>query len=289
MPALYTHCRFGEEVLKALPPYFSAHVEKFPEAFALGTQGPDILFYHHPMKKNEIRKQGTHLHELAAEGFFLKMGELLLENASGESTAELLQKNGAFAAYICGFLCHFTLDVSCHEYIDDHSYNKDDKTTKDKPTHGKIESELDKFLLKEDGKPIRGYNTATPIQDKNGTRESCAKALEIPEGNIALAIKTMRKINGWFSKKCFLFHPTVHFFLKMAGMDRKFGDMFIHKKDDPRCKEHNLVLREKFENAIPLGANIIEEYFSSLPALIKAQRLNELFRYNYSGKKITEV
>ncbi len=282
MPALYAHCRFGEEVIKTLPAYFSAFVEEYPQAFALGTQGPDILFYHHPMKKNEIRTYGTRLHALAAEDFFLTNGKRLLECTNGEESGEaLLQKNGAFAAYICGFLCHFTLDVSCHEYIDEQSKTND-------PTHGKIESEFDKFLLKKDGKPIRGYNTATPIKDENDAREACAKALDIPQKNIALAIRSMRKINRWFSKKCALFHGCMHTLLKIAGMERKFGDMFIHKKDDPLCADTNLVLEEKFQTAIPLAARIIEEYYSNLPALCHAQRLNDVFRYNYSGKKITE-
>ena len=280
MPALYAHYRFGEEVIKALPTYFSKHVEKYPEAFALGTQGPDILFYHHPLKKNEIRSYGTYLHSLPAEDFYLDMAKFLLENADGGSAEEVLEKNGAFASYICGFLCHFTLDFSCHKYIDDNS--------SEQLTHGKIESEFDKFLLKKDGKPIRGYNTATPIKDENGTSESCAKALNIPKENISLSIKTIRKINGWFSKKCELFHTCMHTLLKIVGMERKFGDMFIHKKDDPLCVEINEVLFDKFENAIQTGANLVENYFSSLPALINKQQQNEIFRYNYSGIKITK-
>ncbi len=283
MPALYAHLRFGEEVLKALPPYFSAHAEKYPQAFALGTQGPDILFYHHPMKKNEIRTQGTRLHALAAEDFFLDVGKQLLESAESTDAETLITRNGAFSAYICGFLCHFALDVSTHAYIDEQSYTPQ---ATDKPTHGKIESEFDKFLLKKDGKPIRGYNTATPIRDENGTREACAKALRTPQENIARAIKTMRKINGYFSKKCPLFHPVVHACLALVGMERKFGDMFIHKKDDPRCAHHNLVLEEKLQNAIPVGANLIENYFSHLDELCKGRQNEELFRYNYSGIKI---
>ena len=280
MPALYAHYRFGQEVIKALPLCFSNHVEQFPEAFALGTQGPDILFYHHPLKKNEIRSHGTYLHAIAAEGFYLDMAALLLENCKGETAEEVLTKNGAFSAYVCGFMCHFALDVSCHKYIDDNSSKK--------PTHGKIESEFDKFLLKKDGKPIRGYNTATPIKDENDAGMACAKALKLPQENISTAIKSMRKINGWFSKKCGFFHAVMHLLLKIVGMERKFGDMFIHKKDDPLCKEINTVLYGKLEAAIPMGATLIEEYFSSLPALLKKRKMNDIFRYNYSGIKITE-
>ena len=55
MPAIYAHLRFGDEVAKTLPPIYTALIEKYPEAFALGTQGPDILFYHKPFKKNFMK------------------------------------------------------------------------------------------------------------------------------------------------------------------------------------------------------------------------------------------
>lgn len=273
MPALYAHLRFGEEVYKRLPEAYKHLIEQYPEAFSLGTQGPDILFYHQPMKANEIRKRGTYLHTLSGEEFFLNQGEKLVQNANG---GDVLKDNGAFAAYICGFLCHFTLDVCCHPYIDEHSCEA--------VTHGKIESEFDKYILRKDGKPIRGYNTATPILDANGTKEAVAKCLDVPKEEISLSIKTMRKYNGWFSKRCELFHGFVHLILKIAGMERKFGDMFLHKKDDPLCAEINEALFEKWKNAVPQATALIEGYFEHLTEWIHTQTTDmELFRYNFSG------
>ena len=278
MPAIYAHLRFGEEVAKTLPTPYTELIGQFSEAFALGTQGPDILFYHHPMKKNDIRKRGTYLHTLSGEEFFLVQGEKLLENAPDGDTEALLTANGAFAAYTCGFLCHFTLDTICHPYIDEHSCEE--------VSHGKIESEFDKYLLRADGKPIRGYNTATPILDKNGTKEAVAKTLDVPEESISLSIKTMRKINGWFSKKCEAFHSVAHVFLKIAKMERKFGDMFLHKKDDPRCKELFGELDEKFREAVEKANALITGFFDDLQTAVENGKLtNAIFRYNYSGIK----
>ena len=275
IPALYAHLRFGEEVAKTLPPSFRALIEKYPEAFSLGTQGPDILFYHHPMKKNDIRARGTYLHTFSGNEFFLGQAEKLLASG-GETVEELLENNGAYAAYICGFLCHFTLDVACHPYIDGHSTEA--------VTHGKIESEFDKEILRQDGKTIRGYNTATPILDRNGTREAVSKALDVPEENIAVAIKTMRKINRLFSYPCEAFHALAHFVLKIAKMERKFGDMFLHKKDDPLCVEPNRVLVEYWNSAISKASALIQEFFQTLEVFTKSGTLeNELFRYNFSG------
>lgn len=275
MPALYAHLRFGEEVVEALPPVFGALIQKYPEAFALGTQGPDVLFYHHPMKKNDIRARGTYLHTLSGREFFRGQAEKLLASG-GEETEAVLERNGAYAAYICGFLCHFTLDVICHPYIDEHSTEA--------VTHGKIESEFDKTILRLDGKPIRGYNTATPILDRNGTREAVAKALDVPEENISVTIRTMRKINRLFSYPCEAFHSLAHFVLKLAKMERKFGDMFLHKKDDPLCVEPNRVLVERRKSAVPKAAALIEEYFEGLKELAESGAFtNELFRYDFSG------
>ena len=264
MPALYAHLRFGEEVAKILPEPYQNIIQQYPEAFALGTQGPDILFYHKPTKVNDIRARGTYLHTLSGEEFFL-------------SQAEKLQGgDGALTAYVCGFLCHFTLDVCCHPYINEHSCEA--------VTHGKIESEFDKYVLRRDGKPIRGYNTSTPILDQNGTREAVAKTLDVSEETIALAIQTMQKYNGWFSKKCELFHASVHLLLKIAGMERKFGDMFLHKKDDPLCVDINEALIKKWQNAIPQAAEAIETYFGRLPEWVQSQKIDmDLFRYNFSG------
>ncbi len=276
MPALYTHLRFGKEVTQALPTAYQTVLEKYPEAFALGTQGPDILFYHHPMKKNEIRTFGTTLHTYSGEQFFLEQGEKLLEKGSSLSAETLFTENGALSAYLCGFLCHFTLDTICHPFIDENS--------SDKITHGKIESELDKFWLREDGKPIRGYNTATPILDQNGTKEAVSKTLGVAEENIAQSIKTMRKINKFFSLKGELFHAFAHFVLKIAGMERKFGDMFLHKKDDPLFTPLRPVLKEKFIAAIPQASALIQAYFENIGAWVQNGKTDQdLFRYDFSG------
>lgn len=273
MPALYAHLRFGEEVYKILPNAYQNCIDRYPEVFFLGTQGPDILFYHTPTKPNEIRKRASYLHTVSGEDFFLEQGEKLVKTAnSGDVWAE----NGAFAVYICGFLCHFTLDALCHFYIDGHK--------NEALSHGKIESEFDKYLRRKDGRPIRGYNAAEPIRDTKDTRDAVVKTFDVPEDKVSLCIKTMRKYTGWFSKKCELFHTLVHIVLKMAGHERQFGDMFLHKKDDPLCVEHNAVLWEKWQNAIPKAKEVIETYFERLTEWVQTKKINmELFRYNFGG------
>jgi hypothetical protein len=168
------------------------------------------------------------------------------------------------------------LDISCHPYIDEKAYGTF--------THGKIESELDKYMLRLDGLPIRGYNTATPLSAENYTVQACADILEVKEEEIQRAIKTIKKINGWFSSKCEPFHALAHVVLKVAGMERKFGDMFLHKKDDPLCVETNQVLVELWKEGIPKAAKLIQDYFENLPSFAQSGALqNELFRCDFGG------
>ena len=276
MPAIYAHLRFGEKVGKLLPTHFQNLLSAYPEAFRLGTQGPDILFYHHPLKKNDIRKRGTYLHTLSGETFFTEQAKKL-SLADGDLDG-ILRENGALAAYTCGFLCHYTLDTLCHPFIDEHSCEA--------VSHGKIESEFDKYILRKDGKPIRGYNTASVISGENGTQEACAITVDIPQSNIAVSIKTMRKINGLFSKKCEPFHAFMHLIMKIAKMERKFGDMFLHKKDDPLCAPLNEILYEKFNGGTAQAAEFIQSYFENLSQIAKTGVIeNDFFRYNFSGIK----
>ena len=59
MPALYAHNRFGNDVLATLPPSLKDFFVKYTEAFHLGLQGPDILFYYKPLTKNTIKRYGV--------------------------------------------------------------------------------------------------------------------------------------------------------------------------------------------------------------------------------------
>ena len=272
MPALYTHYRFGKAVEKELPAPLQETLADYPQAFALGTQGPDILFYHKPMKSNPVRSRGVALHAVAPEGFFVRAAKEIV-GARKQNNDKLAD---ALTAYVCGFLCHFTLDISCHPYIDNHSQGTF--------THGKIESELDKYFLRKDSLPIRGYNTTTPISGENGTIEACATILDVSTDAIALAIQSIKKINGWFSSKCEPFHALAHVVLTIAGLERKFGDMFLHKKDDPRFQGLGEDLEVLWQNAVPKAAEIITSFFENIDATLENGKIqDDVFRHNYSG------
>ena len=274
MPALYAHLRFGEEVANALSPALQQLLQTHTGTFLLGTQGPDILFYHKPMKTNELRSFGRQLHRKTGGEIFSDQAKKITKTKEENEQSELL-------AYVCGFICHFTLDVFCHPYIDGNS--------SDKLSHGKIESEFDKYVLRKDGKKIRGYNTASPIPKKDEkTVRACAKSLGVPNEAIALSTKTIRKINRMFSFPFEPFHWIAHGFLKLVKMERKFGDMFLHRKDDPLAKGICEELFSKWQSAIPTATALVENFYQAVVNKTQPDFTNELYRYNFSGIKFTD-
>ncbi len=267
MPAIFTHIRFGKEVAATLPTELREVIERNPAPFYLGTQGPDILFYHKPFKrkaKNPVRKQGWDMHAESAAPFFERVAKALAD-----------EPTEAQKAYALGFLCHFTLDSQCHPFIDGSSVNG--------LSHGKIEAELDKFYLQKAGYPTRGFNATTLFFPLEEARTASASLLNVPEKNMQIAIKSMRKINRLFSHKSGLVHGVCHAALTIVGMNRSFGEMFLYKRADERCAPLLPTLSTLFDNAIPLAREKITAYFSSLAEIAKSGLQDEFYRYNYSG------
>lgn len=276
MPALYAHLRFGEEVLRYLPSPFPALIRRYPEAFAIGTQGPDVFFYYRPLKKNELRAKGSRLHALSGQRFFSAQAKKLLAKTKTTDIEEIFRAEGAYAVYLCGFLCHFVLDVACHPFIDSNACEEF--------SHSKMESEFDKFLLRKSNLPIRGYNTATPILRKNGAPQAVAYTLDASVQDVQRAMKTMRKINNLFSYPMESVHTFCHCVLAIVGMEHTFGDMFLRRQNDECAVTSNEVLWEKYCAALPLAADLIREFFLNLSMLAQGGSIHDpLLRYDFSG------
>ena len=108
MPAIYAHYCFGTAVLDQLDwPFLRDHLENHRDLFLAGLAGPDIFAYFEPLHQNPVRQATALLHHAAAEDFFGPAAEAL----------EHIPSPDAGLAYLMGCICHFVLDNTCHEYI----------------------------------------------------------------------------------------------------------------------------------------------------------------------------
>lgn len=145
MPAIITHDFFGRDVYDRLFSTIGGSRDE-AEAFLLGNQGPDPLFYtvlspqlraHHRLGNTMHNKKPTEL---------LKAFKDALSILNG---AEL----PVGRAYVLGFLCHYTLDSTMHPFVFFHEYRLCDagepglSRADGSEVHGVIESELDELVL----------------------------------------------------------------------------------------------------------------------------------------------
>ncbi len=108
MPNTYAHYRFGQEILRSLPEEKQHALRKNLPLYLIGQHGPDILFYYHPLRSNEINAIGYSVHEWTGSRFFTQGAEIVRNSENPEASY----------AYLAGFLCHFALDSTCHPYIE---------------------------------------------------------------------------------------------------------------------------------------------------------------------------
>ncbi len=115
MPSLLTHYFFAQDAFKTLISEERA-LKGQMDAFSLGSQGPDPLFYYGLLPKRPLhlfaalKKYGNQLHHLDGTALFSSLQQELGSMEEGE------EKN-VFLAFCYGQFAHYLLDSTAHPYI----------------------------------------------------------------------------------------------------------------------------------------------------------------------------
>lgn len=270
MPSTYAHKVFGDKVLSVLPKSLSEAFSKHLSAYWLGLHGPDLLFYYHPILPNETRRLGSRLHDLPAAGFFLNVREKIRKDAE---TRRLPAESTDLAAYAAGFLCHFALDSECHGYIGQ-------RIADSGISHTRIETEFDAYLLAKNQEIAIGVNHAAHLKGRTEAARPAAILLGIPESAAKNGLKSFVRINGWLSSANPFLRGVIFSALAVSGKYGELRGMFYDKKPCAACAESNEILEGKLEQAIPVAASLVSEFFEKLS---DDRPLSERFGLDYNG------
>ncbi|WP_080799838.1 zinc dependent phospholipase C family protein [Arabiibacter massiliensis] len=162
MPAIITHDFFGRDVYDRLFTLIGGSRDE-ADAFLLGNQGPDPLFY--MVLSPQLRAH----HRLGSIMHNKKPSELL---AAFKSSLDILgsAEREVGRAYALGFLCHYTLDSTMHPFVFFHEYRLTDagepglSRADGSEVHGVIESELDELVLfAKRGQTVATFNPSAEI------------------------------------------------------------------------------------------------------------------------------
>ncbi len=251
MPALAAHYQFGALVFEKLPKPIQEIITPHREHYDVGTQGPDILFYHDVFKKDEVVDFGNHLHTLSGASFFLEIWD-----KKSSWSKELL-------AYLCGFCAHFTLDKNCHPYVNEYAPTGDE--------HIIMESAFDKIIV---DKYSLTHKRHKFIPNKNLNYLAVQGAYPtLNAEQISKCINSMRKSNRLLN------HPNlVSFIEKILKKQGKFKRLCMPNSVEPGHLAHNLT--PLFENAVEECATYIKLIYDKNTA---PQEIINSMSYNFEG------
>lgn len=159
MPAFCTHYLFFKDLQDRIKSEFNFELNE--AAASIGTQGPDIFFFHRAipffMPGRPGRKIGSQLHRSKAEDIFGAFKEYL----------EISEKRDIAKSYMYGFIMHYALDRNCHPYV--YAYvnkiQEENRFIHHNSAHNRVEMGMDAYLLhlKRNIENTRLFDTAETI------------------------------------------------------------------------------------------------------------------------------
>lgn len=253
MPASFTHQSFGNDVLERggfedLRPY--------KVFFDLGCQGPDLLFYFHPTKKNPINQKGNRMHHTKARGFFEESLNVIKQREDRE-----------MLAYICGFSCHYMLDHICHPYIN--------RIVKEKHFgHFAIERDLDQAMIQK--VQPKHDSVARDFQNDQAIREKIGYLLGVEDQVIGECIESFQLLNRLIYNDHAMIRYGLLALMKLAHVG-SFSDMIL-KKPDSKMKDDIDHLLDLYDGGVEKGVSIVKNV---LDVYQGHEVLNSFFDYDY--------
>lgn len=202
MPSYSTHCIFARELLPQL--YTSVDFDLNEEALMVGTQGPDIFFFHRVfpwMPGKSKRKIGSALHRSKPAD--------ILENMRDYCNKRSKQKDIA-KSYVHGFIMHYALDRLCHPYVYSLQYKIVEKSPLTNPhtAHNTVEFSMDTYLLNKRygiAEPALFDTACTVCEDEKVLAEigklyayvvPRVLGIKISETTAATAVKDMKRVQA---------------------------------------------------------------------------------------------
>ncbi len=156
MPSAITHQLVAEEAEKLLPEGLQHIIERAPDEYFLGCQGPDLFFFYRIGNKSEYNL-GKFLHRNRPYDVFRFFARLLSGEQSARFPAYSDEDRTRAFAYILGYIAHYATDSTFHPFV----YNYMNKEVSEKRVHQLIENDWDvHFLRKFRGREAEKFRCA---------------------------------------------------------------------------------------------------------------------------------
>lgn len=263
MPSVYAHQRLGNDVLQQLPDDLQFIISNHRELYDLGLQGPDILFFYHPVFHNYVNRLGHQLHLWKGRKFF----------QPAVRQVRCQREQDASIAYLCGVACHYALDSICHPYVNDCVAAKN-------LSHTAIEGAFERMLLVEDHLPLN-YLITRSIKADPQLSEFISQFYGKASGEqLYQATRVMILCNDGLRLKDSILRRIIFFILRLIGKYNSVSGMIIADNADQKFAETDRHLRNLYEEAKDFAVTLIDELQTSIQT---GARLSSNFDATFMG------
>lgn len=241
MPAAFAHLTFGRRVLDALPDAsLKKLIQKHQALFEIGLQGPDILFFFHPLSHHPVNRLGHTLHEKSAVSF---LDRPLCRNADDLGFA-----------YLLGFVCHYALDSECHTLVEYYM----EKTGRG---HSDIETDLERELMTLEGLPALKHAPASYVQDSTENAAVIAPFYGVDVSQLKAALTTMKLVSRTLRPSNRVKHSLLTGTGRLMGEGSIVSELTMDWNPNPIYGPGNKALIERMDLAIPVAIALMENFF----------------------------
>ncbi|MBP3853463.1 MAG: zinc dependent phospholipase C family protein [Erysipelotrichaceae bacterium] len=200
MPNIITHVLFARDMMdNKLDAKKMSLVEKNPQLFEVGSNGPDFLFFHdttpkHVVGKSRLRKLGTFCHRRNINDFYHDA----FQTIRNEKNKTIREQE---TIYLMGHLCHWALDSVAHPYI---FYRTGSGDTKAQFRHHRIESLIDAAMLKvKTGQTVKQFKAheicKVSMEDARAITRIYHSVAEHVYGIKERPYEFLQALNDWYS------------------------------------------------------------------------------------------
>lgn len=266
MPAIYAHEKFGKLVYEQLSDDDKKIIEKYPDAYRIGLQGPDYLFFYRGFYKNKINQLGRFYHH--QDAYIFMKNALAVIKQSGTDSSQY--------SYILGFICHFAMDDACHPYV----YRAMKQTD---CGHAEIEGDFDRFLIEKDGFLPQEYRLFELVPTDSDTAESIRPFYsEMTVKKIQKCLKWMKFIKHFFYAPHIVKRTLVDLMMRATFHYKKFNGHIIMPNANKRCMTETKQLEQLMYQTIPKTVSLTDNFKEARDSGL----LSDDFHKDFYGRKM---
>jgi hypothetical protein len=248
MPNIATHGLLAQDVLDNAPfTRLAQLIERYPKAYFLGSNGPDLLFYYHSLPwqskagADRFNRMGNLVHSQKIDEFYRKAVEIIQAIPHGE-TRQIM------TVYLAGHLTHWSLDTVAHPYV---FYKTGAIQGATKYWHFRLESMIDTLMVKQTkGYLLSKFDMPSLVKVDETTKEAVAQLYrpilsdvfgeEASEEELKECVTSIHTLASYLYDPYTIKFPLVQFGESLLGVKWKFSGHIVTGKMDLKRDVLNL-------------------------------------------------